>query len=234
MESITVPHIGANLGDTTARVLAVFMEGGDPVKTLALPAPDTPPASPDASRVPDLVDLAEFDPRLKFDIRYATTNNFMSVALYPVARALLQRPAVEALGRAHERLRAQGYGLVVLDAYRPWWVTRMMWDRFPKHRAYLADPLKGSRHNRGAAVDVTLFDLVTGAQVAMPSDYDDFSERAHPDHAGGTPAQRAARDRLRETMEAEGFSVYPNEWWHFDYRDWRDYPVLNQSLEKQD
>ena len=234
MEAMTVPHIGANLGNELARVLAVFMEGGDTVNTILLPAPNIPPASPTATRSPDLVDLAEFDPGLKLDIRYATTNNFMSEAMYPVARALLQRPAAEALRRAHERLRAQGYGLVVFDAYRPWQVTRMMWDRFPKDRAYLADPLKGSRHNRGAAVDVTLFDLSTGKQVAMPSDYDEFSERAHPDYLGGTPAQRAARDRLRDAMEAEGFSVYANEWWHFDYRDWQAYPVLNQSLLKHD
>lgn len=232
--AMTLPHIGANLGDTPARVLTVFMRGGDSAKTLALPAPDTPPASPTATRVPDLVDLAEFDPRLKLDIRYATTDNFMSVAMYPAARALLQRPAAEALRRAHERLRTHGYGLVVLDAYRPWRVTRTMWDRFPKSRAYLADPLKGSRHNRGAAVDVTLFDLNTGARVDMPSDYDEFSERAHPDYAGGTPAQRGARDRLREAMEAEGFAVYANEWWHFDHHDWQAYPVLDQPLLKQE
>jgi D-alanyl-D-alanine dipeptidase len=198
--------------------------------TIAVPAPGQPPASPGATRAPDLVDLAEFDPRLKLDIRYATANNFMGVAMYPAARALLQRPAAEALRRAHERLRAQGHGLVVLDAYRPWQVTRMMWDRYPRDRAYLADPLQGSRHNRGAAVDVTLSDLAGGAMTAMPSDYDDFSERAHPDYAGGDAGRRAARDRLRAAMEAEGFSVYPNEWWHFDYRDWQAWPVLNQPL----
>lgn len=230
MEAMSVPHIGVNLGDTPAQVLAVYLLGGDSPKTLMLPAPDTPPASPTATRASDLVDLAGFDPRLKLDIRYATSNNFMSSVLYPTARALLQRPAAEALRRAHDRLRAQGYGLVVLDAYRPWRVTRAMWDRFPRARAFLADPLKGSRHNRGAAVDVTLFDLGSGTPVAMPSDYDEFSERAHPDFPGGTPAQRAARDRLRAAMEAEGFSVYANEWWHFDHRDWQTYPVLDQAL----
>lgn len=230
MEAMTVPHIGANLGDAPARVLAVFMQGGDSIKSIPMPAPDKPPATPEAAREADWVDLAALDPRLKLDLRYAGANNFMGEALYPVARALLQRPAAEALQRAHDRLRAQGYGLVVLDAYRPWQVTRAMWDRFPKHRAYLADPLKGSRHNRGTAADVTLFDLASGAPVAMPSEYDDFSERAHPDFPGGTPAQRAARDRLRQAMEAEGFTVYANEWWHFDHRDWQTYPVFNQPL----
>lgn len=120
MEAMAVAHIGANLGSGPARVLAVFMEGGDTAKTIPVPAPEVPPASVGATRAPDLVDLAEFDPRLRLDIRYATANNFMSVAMYPVARALLQRPAAEALRRAHDRLQAQGYGLIVLDAYRPW------------------------------------------------------------------------------------------------------------------
>jgi D-alanyl-D-alanine dipeptidase len=230
MEAMTVAHVGTNLGGEPARVLAVFMGTADSVKTVAAAAPDTPPPSPAATATPDLVDLAEADPALRLDIRYATPNNFMGAAVYPAARALLQRPAAEALRRAHQRLRAQGYGIAVLDAYRPWRVTRMMWDRFPAQRAYLADPLQGSRHNRGAAVDVTLFDVATGAEVDMPSAYDDFSERAHPDYAGGTAAQRAARDRLRAAMEAEGFSVYPNEWWHFDYRDWQSYPVLDQPI----
>jgi len=235
MEAMTVPHIGANLGEAPARVLAVFMGAEGVEKTIAVPPPDTPPAAlaaPAASATVDLVDLAAFDPALKLDIRYATTNNFMATAMYPVARALLQRPAAAALQRAHERLRARGYGLVVLDAYRPWQVTRTMWDSHPRDRAYLADPLRGSRHNRGAAVDVTLFDLQTGREVEMPSAYDDFSERAHPDYAGGTPAQREARDLLRAAMEAEGFSVYANEWWHFDYRDWQSYPVLNRPLDR--
>lgn len=230
MEAMTVAHIGANLGAVPARVLTVFMLGGDAEKTLVAPAPETPPVSASATRAADLVDLAVFDPRLKLDIRYATAGNFMAVAMYPAARAWLQRPAAEALRRAHDHLRAQGYGLIVLDAYRPWQVTRTMWDRFPRDRAYLADPLQGSRHNRGAAVDVSLYDANTGAAVAMPSRYDDFSERASPDYAGGAPAERAARDRLRAAMEAEGFTVYPNEWWHFDYRDWQSYPVSNQPL----
>jgi len=230
MEAMTVPHIGANLGNETASVLAVFMEGADTIKTIILPAPDTPPPSPTATRAPDLVDLSAFDPRLKLDIRYATDTNFMSVKMYPAARAWLQRPAAEALRRAHDRLQAQGYGLVVFDAYRPWQVTRMMWDRFPKARAYLADPLRGSRHNRAAAVDVSLFDLSTGNAVAMPSEYDEFSERARPDFTGGSANAIAARDLLIRAMKAEGFNVYENEWWHFDYQDWESYPVLNQSL----
>lgn len=232
MEAMAVSHIGSNTGREPARVLSVFLEDDESVRTEMVPAPDTPPASPEATREPDLVDLAEFDPRLRLDIRYATTNNFMGIVMYPEARALLQRSAAEALLRAHDRLIEQGYGLIVLDAYRPWSVTRMMWDRFPADRAYLADPLQGSRHNRGAAIDVTLFDLATGEEVPMPSGFDEFTQRAHPDYAGGTDAERAARDRLRAAMEAEGFTVYPNEWWHFDFADWQAYPVLNEPLSR--
>jgi D-alanyl-D-alanine dipeptidase len=99
------------------------------------------------------------------------------------------------------------------------------------HRAYLADPLEGSRHNRGCAVDLALFDLATGREVPMPSEYDDFSERAHPAWTGGAEDERASRDRLRAIMEAEGFTVYENEWWHFDYKGWREYPVLDLKFE---
>lgn len=230
-EAMTVAHIGANLGKEPVQIFVVFMGTDTLPSTMGVEAPNTPPHKPDAHAKVDLVNLAEFDRRLQVDLRYATANNFMSKPLYPVTRAMLQRPAAEALKRAHELLRAVGYGLVILDAYRPWQVTREMWDKHPWHRAYLADPLDGSRHNRGCAVDVTLFDLKTGLQVDMPSDYDDFSERAHPDYAGGTATQRQARDALRSAMEAEGFSVYQNEWWHFDYQGWQGYPVLNLPLQ---
>jgi D-alanyl-D-alanine dipeptidase len=231
-EAMSVAHIGANLGKEPVQIFVVFMGTDTLPSTHSVDAPDNPPHKADANATVDLVNLAEFDRRLQIDLRYATTNNFMAKPLYPVVRAMLQRPAAEALKRAHERLRAAGYGLVILDAYRPWQVTREMWDKHPLDRAYLADPLDGSRHNRGCAVDVTLFDLKTGLQVEMPSDYDDFSERAHPDYAGGKPEQRQARDLLRFAMQAEGFGVYHNEWWHFDYKDWQRYPLLNLPLQQ--
>lgn len=230
MEAITVPHIGANLGAIPARIFAAFLGTDKTDFTEITTAPATPPVTPDANAKVELVDLATFDPRLQFDIRYATNNNFMGKPLYPSARALLQRPAAEALIRVHDRLRAAGYGLLVFDAYRPWQITRDMWDQHPMSRAYLADPLKGSRHNRGCAIDITLYDLKTGKEISMPSGYDEFSERAHPDYQGGTAEQAKARDLLRSAMEAEGFTIYPNEWWHFDYKGWQDYPVLNKPL----
>lgn len=230
MEAITVPHIGANLGAIPARIFVAFLGTDNTDFTEITTAPATAPATPDANAKVDLVDLATFDPRLQFDIRYATSNNFMGKPLYTSTRALLQRPAAEALTRAHNRLRAAGYGLLVFDAYRPWQITRDMWDKHPTSRAYLADPLKGSRHNRGCAIDITLYDLKNGKEVSMPSSYDEFTERAHPDYQGGSAEQRKTRDLLRAAMEAEGFTVYQNEWWHFDYRGWQDYPVLNSPL----
>jgi CubicO group peptidase (beta-lactamase class C family)/D-alanyl-D-alanine dipeptidase len=192
-----------------------------------------PPAEKGEFRRPDLVDLAALDPTLKLDIRYATANNFLGTPLYTSAKAYLQRPAAEALVRAHRKLAEQGYGLLIHDAYRPWYVTKMFWDATPpRHHVFVADPAQGSRHNRGCAVDLTLYDRQTGKPVVMVGGYDEFSDRSYPDYLGGTSLQRWHRDLLRRAMEAEGFTVYEAEWWHFDYRDWRHYPILNQTFEQ--
>lgn len=195
----------------------------------------TPPAEDGDFRTPDLVDLATLDPTLRFDIRYATTNNFMGAVFYQQPRAFLQRPAAEALLRAHRRLRDEGYGLLIFDAYRPWFVTWMFFHATPlEQRIFVANPRLGSRHNRGAAVDLTLYHLATGEPVPMPSGYDEFSHRAFPDYPGGTTQERRNRQRLRQAMEAEGFGVYHAEWWHYDHRDWRRYPILNLTFESLD
>lgn len=177
---------------------------------------------------PELVELVKLDQTIKLDIRYATSNNFLSTPMYEQARAFMQKPAAEAVVRADKALHEQGYGLLIHDAYRPWYVTKMFWDATPadKHQ-YVADPAQGSHHNQGCAVDLTLYDLKTGKAVEMPSGYDEMSERAHADYAGGTEEQRHLRGILRKAMEAEGFTVYPYEWWHFDYKDWKHYPVIN-------
>jgi D-alanyl-D-alanine dipeptidase len=181
----------------------------------------------------DLVDLATLDSAIKFDIRYATTNNFMSTVFYDQPQAFLQRPAAEALLRAHRNLTHYGYGLLIHDAYRPWYVTKMFWEATPTDkRIFVADPSRGSRHNRGCAVDLTLYDLKTGAPVQMVSGYDEFSERAYPNYQGGTSLPRWHRELLRQTMEEQGFRVYEFEWWHFDYKDWRKYPIGNQKFEE--
>ena len=177
---------------------------------------------------PDLVELVWLDPTLKLDIHYASSDNFLGTPVYKEARAFMERPAAEAVARANHKLHAQGYGLLIFDAYRPWYVTKIFWDATAeKDHSYLADPMQGSRHNRGCAVDLTLYDLKSGEPLSMPSTYDEFAESAHPDYAGGTAEQRAHREFLRRTMEAEGFAVYPTEWWHFDYKEWRRYPIVN-------
>jgi zinc D-Ala-D-Ala dipeptidase len=179
-----------------------------------------------------LVEIVRLDTTIRLDIRYATPNNFTGHAVYHSARAFLQRPAAEALLRVHRALRARGYGMVVFDAYRPWSVTKTFWDITPPDlRKFVANPAYGSRHNRGCAVDCSLVDT-NGYEVAMPSGYDDFSERAGAWYAGGTREERTARDLLRSAMEREGFTVNPDEWWHFDYAGWRDYPVLDLPFDR--
>jgi D-alanyl-D-alanine dipeptidase len=181
----------------------------------------------------DLVELARLDSTIRLDIRYASTNNFMSTPMYSSARAFLQRPAAEAVVRAQQWLRTQGYGLLIHDGYRPWYVTKMFWEATPDpQRIFVADPSKGSRHNRGCAVDLTLFDLRTGQAVEMTGGYDEMSPRSFPDYPGGTTRQRWLRGLLRRAMEAQGFTVYEAEWWHFDYQDWNKYRIGTQTFEQ--
>jgi CubicO group peptidase (beta-lactamase class C family)/D-alanyl-D-alanine dipeptidase len=187
----------------------------------------TPPVE-SARRASNLVELVKLDSTIHLEIRYATTNNFLGARFYPEARAFLQRPAAEALVRAHHNLKSLGYGILVHDSYRPWYVTRMFWDAVPQDKKiFVADPRDGSRHNRGAAADISLYDLATGAPVDMVGTYDETSDRSFANYPGGTALQRWHRELLRRTMEAEGFTVYHAEWWHFDYAGWSEYPILN-------
>jgi len=203
----------------------------DSLRTQALAA--HPPAETGEFRKPNLVELAKLDPKIKLDIRYATTNNFLGTPVYSQARAFMQRPAAEALLRAHKKLTVMGYGLLIHDAYRPWYVTKIFWDATPDDKKiFVADPRQGSRHNRGCAVDLSLYELASGKPVEMVGVYDEMSERSYPGYPGGTSLQRWHRELLRRVMESEGFLVYPFEWWHFDYGDWQKYPILNLTFEK--
>lgn len=192
-----------------------------------------PPVETGTFRRPELTELVTLDPTIKLDIRYATSDNFLSTPMYSQARAFLQKPAAEALERANLELKKQGLGLLIHDGYRPWFVTKMFWDGTPsdKHQ-FVADPATGSRHNRGCAVDLTLYDLKTGKELPMPSLYDEMSERAYPNYTGGTEEERQNREILKAAMESQGFTVYEFEWWHFDYKDWKEYPILNIPFEK--
>lgn len=189
---------------------------------------DKAPVDPDATRKPDLVELVKLDPTIKLDIRYAGTNNFLGKKVYPEARAFLQRPAAMSLVDAHKELARNGYGLLIHDGYRPWAITKLFWDMTSGvQREFVANPKTGSKHNRGCAVDLTLYDLATGIAVQMPGDYDEMTPRLYPDFPGGTQEQRARRDLLRQVMERHGFTVESNEWWHFNYKDWPQYPITD-------
>lgn len=176
-----------------------------------------------------LVELVKLDPTIRLDMRYATANNFTGRVLYSEARAFLTIAAAQALVLASATARAEGFGLTIYDAYRPWRVTKQLWDSTPvgPKKEYVANPKRGSKHNRGCAVDLTLHDLQTGALVEMPTEFDDFSEKAHRDYAGASTAAIANRARLQRYLEGQGFVGLSNEWWHFDFIGWENYPVLD-------
>ncbi len=183
-----------------------------------------------------LVDVATLDPTIRLELRYATADNFTGVAVYPTARCLLRRDAAERLARVQRRLRADGLGLLVWDCYRPFAVQERFWTLVPDER-YVARPVRrdgrpvsGSKHNRGAAVDVTLVDA-TGRPLEMPTAFDDFSARAHRG-APASPAATANAARLEAAMAAEGFAPLPTEWWHFDAPGWQADELLDVPLER--
>jgi len=193
----------------------------------------SPPAEAPKPRHSELVELNILDPSIQLDIRYASTNNFIGAPLYASAAAFVQRPAAQAVAAISGELRMLGYGLRIHDAYRPWFVTKMFWDATPPaSRQFVADPSQGSRHNRGAAIDLTMYSLKTGAPVVSTGRYDEFSNRSYTNYVGGSDHQRWVRDLLRTAMERHGFAVYPEEWWHFDFGGWSNYPIENQSFEQ--
>ena len=193
----------------------------------------SPPPSTDQTRESSLVDLSLAAPGIRVDLRYATENNFLGHILYDGKTALLQEPVTESLTRVQILLSSQGLGLIVYDAYRPWWVTKVFWDVMPiDSRTFLADPALGSKHNRGCAVDVGLIESGTGKILPMPSAFDEFSERAFVSYSKGTDEERANRDLLISTMGQESFSVISAEWWHFDHDLWPKYPILNEPVPK--
>ncbi|HVE73093.1 MAG TPA: M15 family metallopeptidase [Thermoanaerobaculia bacterium] len=175
-----------------------------------------------------LVDLSPLG--IPLDIRYATPDNFMKQILYPVAKAYLRAPAARALAEVDRELAQRGLGIKVFDAYRPYRVTVAMWEPI-MNPDYVADPAKGSRHNRGAAVDLTLIDRTTGAELPMPTPYDDFTSRAAHEFTDLPADVVANRALLREVMERHGFEALPSEWWHYDFKGWREYELMDIPLE---
>ncbi|HSD67635.1 MAG TPA: M15 family metallopeptidase [Vicinamibacteria bacterium] len=189
----------------------------------------SPPVEPPAPLPSDLVDVKALDPSIEVDLRYAGEGNPAGERLLKkTSRAFLQRPAAEALVRAHRALAPLGYGLVVRDAYHPWWVTTLVWEASPPEvRRFLADPPDGSGYNRGTTVDVGLYRLADRHVVELPSPCGEMSVRANPDFPGGTSEQRWRRDLLQEAMETAGLSSSATQWWRYDLPQGRKYPILN-------
>ncbi len=178
----------------------------------------------------ELVDLEEEISGIRLDVRYATEDNFMEEQLYPVAKAVLRKPAAEFLSEAQEDLKERGLELEVFDGYRPYEVTERMWEPY-QDPDFVADPAEGSRHNRGCAVDVTLVDSATGEELLMPTDYDDFTEKAAHDYGDLPEEVKDNRDLLREVMEGHGFAALETEWWHYDCQGWERFEVMDLPLE---
>lgn len=166
-------------------------------------------------------------PNIVLDIRYATTNNFTGKIVYTKAEAFLVQPAAEALELVQKELAESGLGLKIYDAYRPLSVQKIFWEIMPDER-YVADPAKGSRHNRGCAVDCTLINLSDGKELEMPTEFDDFTEKAHRDSMAHSPEVLKNRDTLEKIMTKHGFVGISTEWWHFDFEGWEQYPLFAQ------
>ena len=180
-----------------------------------------------------LVDLGKVIPGIQLDIRYATDNNFTHKQVYSSARAFLRKPAAIALAKVQQELAKQGLGLKVYDAYRPYAATILFYDLI-RDTLFVASPAKGSRHNRGCAVDVSLVDLKTGNELQMPTTFDDFSIRANPFYTDLPAVSIKNREILIEAMKKKGFDVYSSEWWHFDFNGWQLFSLMDLTFEELD
>jgi D-alanyl-D-alanine dipeptidase len=176
-----------------------------------------------------LIDLQEFIPMLKLDIRYATKDNFTGEIIYTSAKAYLRTPAAEALAQVQDSLSRLGIGLIIYDAYRPYSASVRFFEVYPDTN-FVANPRYGSRHNRGCAVDVALYDLTTSEPLLMPTEFDEFSEKAHPEYMDLPEEAIRNRELLFAVMSHFGFTHYPTEWWHFDFLNWDKYPLMDLSF----
>ncbi len=179
----------------------------------------------------ELVDLEKLIPGIKLDIRYATKNNFTGEIIYTIAKAFARKPVALALKKVQDSLAFHNLGLRIYDAYRPYSATLKFYEVYPDTN-FVANPKYGSRHNRGCAIDLTLIDLNTNLEIPMPSEFDDFSEKAHPDYTDLTPEVIENRTFLFNIMSQFGFTHYPTEWWHFDFSGWENYPLMDLSFEE--
>jgi D-alanyl-D-alanine dipeptidase len=179
----------------------------------------------------ELIDLEKFIPSLVLDIRYATTNNFTGEKIYAIAKAYARKPVAESLKKIQADLKSQGLGIKIFDAYRPYKATVKFYEVYGD-TTYVASPYKGSRHNRGCALDLTLIDLKTKKELKMPTGYDSFSRDAWPTTPVKDPEARKNRALLINAMEKHGFRVNSSEWWHFDFIGWKKFEVLDIDFEE--
>lgn len=178
-----------------------------------------------------LIDLSVFIPNISLDIRYATTNNFTQQVIYKSARAFARKPVAEALKAIQTELNTQGLGLKIFDAYRPYSATIKLYEVYPD-KNFVAPPNTGSRHNRGCAIDLTIINLATKKELKMPTAYDSFKEEAAANYKSVPDSVLKNRTLLQKIMLKNGFVIYPHEWWHFDYKDWKDFTLLDIPFEK--
>jgi D-alanyl-D-alanine dipeptidase len=179
----------------------------------------------------ELVDLTKFIPGITLDIRYATANNFTGKKIYNLARAYARRPVAEALHAAQQEFATKGVAIKIHDAYRPYKETVKFYETY-HDTTYVASPYRGSRHNRGCAIDMTLIDLKTGKELKMPTEYDSFRKEAWPTTPVADPVARKNRDLIISVMENHGFKVNASEWWHFDFVGYNKYEVLDIDFEE--
>ncbi|MEG4229739.1 M15 family metallopeptidase [Microcoleus sp. N9_B2] len=211
----------------------IFVRAQEPPR-VEITQPEPSPIAPESifmSQLPSwarLVDIRKVNPNIRLDIRYATANNFLKRKLYSQAKCALRSSVAQKLALVQTDLEKIGLGLKVYDCYRPFSVTKQMWEFLPDPN-YVANPARGSRHNRGAAVDLTLVDR-TGKELEMPTPYDDFTKKAHADYQGGSAQSRKNRQVLKDAMKKQGFIGITTEWWHFDSEDWQKFAILDVSL----
>ena len=179
----------------------------------------------------ELIDLEQYIPGIVLDIRYATTNNFTGEKIYNLAKAYARKPVADAVKRAQAELQKQGLGIKIFDAYRPYKATVKFYEVY-KDTTYVASPYRGSRHNRGCAIDMTIINLKTGEELKMPTGYDSFQKEAWPKTSIKDPEARKNRALIIQVMEKQGFKVNSSEWWHFDFIGWRNYEVLDIDFEE--
>ncbi|QEM13248.1 M15 family metallopeptidase [Mucilaginibacter rubeus] len=173
-----------------------------------------------------LVEIKKYIPEIVLDLRYATNNNFMHRRMYTTAKAFARLPVVKALQQVEAELKTQGLGLKIYDAYRPYSVTVNFYEMAPDTN-FVADPRKGSKHNRGCAIDLSLINLKTRKELDMPTGFDSFSRKAGANYMDLPARQISNRELLKTVMAKYGFKVISTEWWHYDFTGWPEYELLD-------